>query len=477
MNARKRLFAFLFAALSVLLFTACGKWDYSREAVKAANEAQGDTLRVEFKVNQTFTNALRAAAEDNIQPADVDKAMTMDKSIAKLLTSGYRLDVYALRADIDADKAAAQLADEFVNRLAGCEDEGFISMVKAENGYFYEAVLVYKHNSGSSGGGDGSSDPEVKPEPDPEPEPVEYAVTWDNEKKILTCGSTSKGVTAYDEMESYALTEEAVKTALEKQGDKALEGFSLGNVKKLVIEYNSGVTSIGDNAFGSFPTTEQTKNTTLQEITLSGVTSIGKESFANCVELTNIIDSGNVRTIGLRSFFHCEKLKSVTMPYLLTISNDMAFAECSQLETVSMPLVKKIPNQTFRDCTNLSSVTLTNATTIEGYAFWNCTNKLTEIYLPAATELGFGAFLWCDSLTSIKLPKVVKITADAFERTGKSAGVLTIYSENIMDETSFAQKISVVDQDGNPITDNNEKLSCVGLDGAGITYNYQASDT
>ena len=157
MNVRKRIFAFLFAVLAMALLTACGRWDYSREAVKAANEAQGQTLRVEFKVNQTFTNALRAAVEDNIQPDDVDKAMTMDKSIEKLLTSGYRLDVYALRADIDADQAAAQLADEFVNRLAGCEDEGYISMVKAENGYFYMAVLTYKHDSGSSDGGTSDS--------------------------------------------------------------------------------------------------------------------------------------------------------------------------------------------------------------------------------------------------------------------------------------------------------------------------------
>ena len=155
MHVRKRLFTFLFAALAMLLCTACGRWDYSREAMKAANDAQGQTLRVEFKVNQTFTNALRAAADDNIQPADVDNAMTMDKSIEKLLTSGYRLDVYALRADIDADQAAAQLADEFVNRLAGCEDEGYIGMVKAENGYFYMAVLTYKHDSGSSDGGAG----------------------------------------------------------------------------------------------------------------------------------------------------------------------------------------------------------------------------------------------------------------------------------------------------------------------------------
>ena len=69
MHVRKRIFTFLFAALVMALLTACGKWDYSREAMKAANEAQGETLRVEFKVNQTFTNALRAAAEDNIQPA------------------------------------------------------------------------------------------------------------------------------------------------------------------------------------------------------------------------------------------------------------------------------------------------------------------------------------------------------------------------------------------------------------------------
>ena len=44
MNARKRLFTFLFAALAMALLTACGRWDYSREAVKAANEAQGGRI-------------------------------------------------------------------------------------------------------------------------------------------------------------------------------------------------------------------------------------------------------------------------------------------------------------------------------------------------------------------------------------------------------------------------------------------------
>ena len=157
MHVRKRIFAFLFAALAMALLTACGKWDYSREAMKAANDAQGENVRVTFEIDQKFTSSLRGAAEDNIQPADVKNAMAMDKTIEKLLTAGYRLDIYALRADTDAAKAAAQLADEFVSRLAGCEEKGYISMVKADNGYFYEAVLVYRH--GGNGGASDSGEP------------------------------------------------------------------------------------------------------------------------------------------------------------------------------------------------------------------------------------------------------------------------------------------------------------------------------
>ena len=185
MHVRKRIFAFLFAALVMALLTACGKWDYSREAMKAANGAQGENVRVTFEIDQKFTSSLRGAAEDNIQPADVKNAMAMDKTIETLLISGYRLDIYALRADTDAAKAAAQLADEFVSRLAGCEEKGYISMVKADNGYFYEAVLVYKHGgNGGAGAGSGSDsdhpDDEWSDDPtdDDEEEKPPYEGAW-----------------------------------------------------------------------------------------------------------------------------------------------------------------------------------------------------------------------------------------------------------------------------------------------------------
>src|SRR5699024_2369127 len=58
-------------------------------------------------------------------------------------------------------------------RLSGCKDEGIISMVKADNNYFYEAVLTYKESG--SGGGGGSHEP-GKPE-EPDPQPTMYKIT------------------------------------------------------------------------------------------------------------------------------------------------------------------------------------------------------------------------------------------------------------------------------------------------------------
>ena len=314
MHVRKRIFTFLFAALVMALLTACGRWDYSREAVKAANEAQGDTLRVEFKVNQTFTNALRAAADDNIQPADVDNAMTMDKSIEKLLTSGYRLDVYALRADIDAEQAAEQLADEFVNRLAGCEDEGFISMVKAENGYFYEAVLTYKHGGSGSGSGSGSGDDGGGEEPE-EPETTEYLVQWyENASGGYEAGTLILRADASTVMNnSTQLTLDAVKSALKAgqyaDNEASAAAFSFKNVQHLIVEDGSGVTEIpgveddADIAAAGISPELFFSSNELQTLDLSGVKDIGSAAFYNIHTLRSVDlkNNGDIK-IGVSAF-------------------------------------------------------------------------------------------------------------------------------------------------------------------------------
>ena len=414
MNVKKCLSLLLTALLTAAVFTACGKWDYSREAVKAANEAQGDTLRVEFKVNQTFTNALRAAVEDNIQPNDVDKAMTMDKSIEKLLTSGYRLDVYALRADVDANKAAAQLADEFVNRLAGCEDEGFISMVKADNSYFYMAVLTYKHggNGGSgSGGGDGSGD-----DGGGEEKPV-FPVEWNADTGTLTFQTGSDGTTAAQAMGSKTeLNTTNTKTGLQAQVDWLnehdsehafdLDSFNLKQVVHLVVEEGSGVKTLrsseqADQAFGYTSSVKKT-NTTLQSIELSSeITEIEDWAFGYCTNLSQITLSAE--KIGASAFIGCSAMKEVNLNGVEYV-NETAFKDCTNLNSVTIKSNGdlRIRHQAFSGCSSLTSVTLDGKNiTLDGSVY--------EDLLP------MGVFQNCTALKSVTLKGTLKeIGKDTF---------------------------------------------------------------
>ena len=498
MHVRKRIFTFLFAALVMALLTACGKWDYSREAMKAANDAQGETLRVEFKVNQTFTNALRAAAEDNIQPADVDKAMTMDKSIEKLLTSGYRLDVYALRADIDADKAAAQLADEFVNRLAGCEDEGYISMVKAENGYFYEAVLVYKHDSGSSGGGagdDGNTGGGID----------RIWVSWDESSRTLHfmqgAGDDDHVGTTLEKVD-----EEIVKKALIAYGDlEEGDAFAFTDVVNLVIDENSGITTINEAFTKRGPGTSSydkyDENIILKTATLNGITAIGENAFNRCTNLTTVtlsknvavryrafascwslgynqskIDFSKITSIGEEAFAGCESLTTVDLSNLSGDGSDTlgknAFDSCRNLKTVTLPEnITHINDGVFYACYNLSSIDLSHVTYIGEDAFGFC-RALREVNLENAQTIRFNAFSLCRNLTKINLGEGTKTFYEhAFYGSGVDAGTLTIYYGNGNDQ-ELHDNLTVLYADGSPLdepllSDKNKKLKliCLASDG------------
>ena len=491
MNVKKRLSLLLTALLTAAVFTACGKWDYSREAMKAANEAQGDTLRVEFKVNQTFTNALRAATEDNIQPADVDKAMTMDKSIEKLLTSGYRLDVYALRADIDADKAAAQLADEFVNRLAGCEDEGYIGMVKAENGYFYEAVLVYKHDSGSSGGGagdDGNTGGGID----------RSWVSWNGRELrfMKGAGDADHVGTTLEKVD-----EETVKKALIAYGDLEEEdAFAFTDVVNLVIDENSGINTINDaftkRGSGTSSYDKYDDNYTLKTATLNGITAIGENAFHNCMTLTTVtlsenvavgdaafylcfdlgynqskIDFSKITSIGEEAFAYCESLTTVDLSNLSGDGSDTlgknAFYSCDALTKVTLPEnITHINDSVFNYCFELSSIDLSHVTYIGEKAFGFC-YPLREVNLENARTIRFNAFQECRNLTKINLGEGTKTFYDhAFYGSGVDAGTLTIYYGSGSDQELLAN-LTVLYTDGSNVSDEELKLKIIGLGSEG----------
>ena len=102
-------------------------------------------------------------------------------------------------------------------------------------------------------------------------------------------------------------------------------------VKNIVIE--SGVTSIGKNAF--YRCTELTK------VTISdSVVRIGDYAFRSCYSLTGVKIPDNVTSVAYAVFYWCRALTSVTIPDSVTSIGDYAFFSCSSLKNVISQAVR-----------------------------------------------------------------------------------------------------------------------------------------
>ena len=96
-------------------------------------------------------------------------------------------------------------------------------------------------------------------------------------------------------------------------------------IKKVVID--SGVTSIGDNAFNGC--------TGITNIDIAdSVTSIGEEAFGGCASLESVEIPDSVTTVGNSAFTGCASLESVTIPESVTSIGEDAFAGCESLTSI-----------------------------------------------------------------------------------------------------------------------------------------------
>ena len=199
----------------------------------------------------------------------------------------------------------------------------------------------------------------------------------------------------------------------------------------------------------------------------SGVTSIGRYSFRNCNNLTEIVISDSVTSIGTAAFFGCalkrivlpanvtgisastfdgcdalteifvnennpsycsengilfNKSKteliyypagktedSYSVPFGVMTVGSYAFLSCGSLTNIVMPeSVTSIGLGAFYGCENLTSIVIPSGVTkIDSYAFYHC-SSLTDIVIPSGvTEIGSYAFYGCSALTSIMIPSGV----------------------------------------------------------------------
>lgn len=230
-----------------------------------------------------------------------------------------------------------------------------------------------------------------------------------------TCGN---GVT-------YTLSDTGLLTI---SGSSSIVSAPWDNDAVKEVKIYSGVTTIGKEIFYNCPNlTKVTIPGTVLKINESafescknlatlnldtGVKSIGSRAFYG-TGLTKFRITANIISIGNYAFSNCENLEeviSLATTSSLTSLGEGAFQSCPKLRTIMLGnQLKKICSYTFLDCTSLTSVSLPSGLLEIGYKAFSMCEKLASLTIPkTVTTIGESAFDGCSSLASITLPSDLK---------------------------------------------------------------------
>ena len=118
--------------------------DHSELAAKAVNEAQGNTVSVEFSVDQDLARSLKDALNVTTSPGKLMNAIYDDERLADRLEGG-QLGIYTADSHLSPEEAARQMAQRVLVSLPGKQDEGCIAMVETFDGSYYAVALTWHH--------------------------------------------------------------------------------------------------------------------------------------------------------------------------------------------------------------------------------------------------------------------------------------------------------------------------------------------
>ncbi|MCI7351067.1 MAG: leucine-rich repeat protein [Ruminococcus sp.] len=240
------------------------------------------------------------------------------------------------------------------------------------------------------------------------------------------------------------------------------------SIKSVVID--NGVTSIGKNAFFLC------NNLTSINIPIS-VTSIEESALQGCTNLTSINIPDSVKSIGKLALQGCNNLISINIPSSVTSIGNGVFSNCSSLSDINVepgntmfssesgvlfdknktklikyPINKSgdsydIPNSVtsigagaFANCNNLASITIpSSVTAIENDAFAHC-KSIASITIPdSVNSIGYGAFYNCTSLSEVTIPDSVDSIGDsAFYNCTRLTSITIPDSVNSIGESTFS---------------------------------------
>ena len=231
------------------------------------------------------------------------------------------------------------------------------------------------------------------PNPNPDPTPIQFANAEVKRICVENWDTNGDGELSYEE--AAAVT--SIGTVF--RNNKVIISFD-------ELEYFTGLTEIGDNAF-SWSSIESVKipNTvthigneafeycySLSDISIpNSVTTIGDEAFV-ATALSSVDIPSSVTTIGMLAFELC-KLASITIPSSITAIEYSTFSVCKNLKTVTIPnSITSIDDEAFSECSTLSSIIsfIEIPHAISNSAFRGISEDAT-LYVPAGSKARYEA--------------------------------------------------------------------------------------
>lgn len=170
-------------------------------------------------------------------------------------------------------------------------------------------------------------------------------------------------------------------------GNNSQRKFAGSNIETVTWESNI---DIGANLFRTCQK--------LTTVTVTGnITSVEKESFAECNSLTTVVLPQSCVTLGYGAFNGDSRIQTFIAPGITTIGN-YALKNCSSLTTLDFPDLTTVGQESFRGCNHLTTVNAPNLTTVEYNGFRDCLALQSLGNASSITRIETFGFYNCNSL-------------------------------------------------------------------------------
>ena len=227
-------------------------------------------------------------------------------------------------------------------------------------------------------------------------ETTEYSSYKDQAKHLVIKAGTETKIPA----SAFRSDWKKVEDIRIESGVTAIGDYAFGDCTAKTVDIPESVESIGEGAFYAC--------SSLTEVTIPGnVESIGKMAFLGCTALTEVTIPGNVKSIGQQAFQSCTALEKVTIEEGVENIELGAFAYCTFTEITIPESVKSIGQQAFDSCTALEKVTIKEGVeSIGDWAFDVCP-LLTSIVYEGKTKptIGYAAFPTGNAGITVTVPE------------------------------------------------------------------------